>query len=515
MAEQHARERLRARARGTCARRGSRSPTSSPTPSSSAPRARRRCSAPTPAAAPRSSRRRRRCPAVPRPRRCGRSGRRAGSRRRPRARRRPPRPSPRSRAPRRRQVGRHAPLLGVLPATDEHQVGVLGQRVAEAHARHLAADAVRRAARAQRDQVAAVGVDVHHLGVQDEHADRAAVTRSSSTRLRSARLPVGPAPERARQHLAHLEHRGVGRDHVEPSRPPACDASAVIEGPRVSRLDPLRVMPAEAQPQRQVVARACRRRPASAARPASALDVRVVDPRDVAAVLRRRRSAAQSRCSGCHARRPACARASLRPVGFLASSTRTSRPRTAKRSWRPNAGPAPVERGDRRLAAAVRGRARRRRRPARCRSSRARPAAARAPARRAASSARSATPSASRCTLRATPTSGLGRASRAATRSASGRCGRCSVTSYVERAAAAAEARVRGVLGGGSATRASSTPKKTTSPRAHLGQLRHRRVVGVEHERQRHRRRVSSALPPAAARLSRPRRSGRAGRGRG
>ena len=100
------------------------------------------------------------------------------------------------------QVGRDAPLLAILSPADQHEVGFVRQRAAELDALDLAAEAVRLAAGAQRDHVAAVGVDVHQLGVEPDGADRilaAAHAGDSAPRGSAARSAAqyGAAPASA------------------------------------------------------------------------------------------------------------------------------------------------------------------------------------------------------------------------------------------------------------------------------------------------------------------------------
>ena len=69
------------------------------------------------------------------------------------------------------ELGRDALLLPILPAADEHEVCLLRQRLPEPHVDALEPDAAAAAAIGESDRVAAVGVDVHQVGVEDDHAE--------------------------------------------------------------------------------------------------------------------------------------------------------------------------------------------------------------------------------------------------------------------------------------------------------------------------------------------------------
>ena len=75
-------------------------------------------------------------------------------------------------------------LVAVLAAADVVEVGAVGiQRLVEAGRGQLEADAPPLAAALEHDQVAAVGVDVHEVGVQGAHPQHDDQARSITTVL--------------------------------------------------------------------------------------------------------------------------------------------------------------------------------------------------------------------------------------------------------------------------------------------------------------------------------------------
>jgi hypothetical protein len=78
------------------------------------------------------------------------------------------------------QVGRTAALVGVLAATDVVEVVLVAQWLAERALVQPPADAAPHAAALEHQQVAAVGVDVHQVGVEGAHAkDHAGTPRQT------------------------------------------------------------------------------------------------------------------------------------------------------------------------------------------------------------------------------------------------------------------------------------------------------------------------------------------------
>ena len=57
-------------------------------------------------------------------------------------------------------------LLAILPAADQDQVRVRRELIAQAHLEHLNRDPALGGAIADRDQIAAIRIDVHHVGVE-------------------------------------------------------------------------------------------------------------------------------------------------------------------------------------------------------------------------------------------------------------------------------------------------------------------------------------------------------------
>ena len=166
-----------------------------------------------------AGRRGRRPGAGPRPARsCGRA---AGSRRRPRTRRPALGGGVQGVALDRGQVLRAQRLVAVLAAAEvEEVVGVGVDRVADVGSRQLEADPAPLAAALEEQQVAAVGVDVHQVGVQRADAQAPSATEHHHRRadvvvglVDVARL-LGPQPRGAALGLERRRVEGGQLDRV-------------------------------------------------------------------------------------------------------------------------------------------------------------------------------------------------------------------------------------------------------------------------------------------------------------
>ena len=83
-----------------------------------------------------------------------------------------------------RQVERAQALVAILAAADVVEVGAVRvELVAQAAGLELEADPAPAAAPLEQQQVAAIGVDVHQVGVQRADAQRVAQARSNTTSL--------------------------------------------------------------------------------------------------------------------------------------------------------------------------------------------------------------------------------------------------------------------------------------------------------------------------------------------
>ena len=96
----------------------------------------------------------------------------------------------------RHEVVRDASLLAILPAADDEEVACPGvERVADVDVLDLEADLARLTAIAQRDRVAAIAVDVHHVRIQVRESQRQLAVAFRHSSIVAARRTAGASHE--------------------------------------------------------------------------------------------------------------------------------------------------------------------------------------------------------------------------------------------------------------------------------------------------------------------------------